>query len=186
MVILKTINTRKSCGCFHIVRSIICKKIIDQQDLTQCLIESLVELKSRSSFIDLNTKVDALDKPEIINTSVKCQHIFKNYIYVSNDIQNNFIQIVRTATINVQLVFSRFKICDSKLNILNIHVLFLGSTHDNHKWKNSNDLLVVQELHECNLNDNYLLGGFRYPLRQWLLTPILNPVSAAKIHYNKE
>ncbi|XP_008189496.1 putative nuclease HARBI1, partial [Acyrthosiphon pisum] len=80
--------------------------------------------------------------------------------------------------INVQLI------CDSKLNILNVNALFPGSTHDNHIWNNSKVLPVVQELHERDLNDYYLLGDSGYPLHQWLLTPILNPSSAAEIHYN--
>jgi len=42
---------------------------------------------------------------------------------------------------------------------MNVNALFPGSTqYDNHIWNNSNVLSVVQELHEHNLNDYYLLG----------------------------
>ncbi|XP_029348125.1 putative nuclease HARBI1 isoform X2 [Acyrthosiphon pisum] len=157
--------------------------------------------------------VDALNQPQVINTWVKFPSNIQELNQVRDDfyrttgfpgvigcIDCTHVAIVPPSTnlnlvenhhpeylyinrknyhsINVQLI------CDSKLKILNVNALFPGSTHDNHIWNNSNVLPVVQELHERNLNDYYLLGDSGYPLRQWLLTPILNPSSAAEIHYN--
>ncbi|CAK1580470.1 unnamed protein product [Parnassius mnemosyne] len=78
---------------------------------------------------------------------------------------------------NVQII------CDSDLNIINIDASFGGATHDAHIWKNSQISQHVQELHNRG-EAVWLLGDSGYPLRPWLLTPIVNaePVSAYE-HY---
>ncbi|CAG5001883.1 unnamed protein product [Parnassius apollo] len=74
-------------------------------------------------------------------------------------------------------------ICDSDLNIINIDASFSGATHDAHIWKNSQISQQLQELHNRG-EAVWLLGESGYPLRPWLLTPIVNaePGSAYE-HY---
>ncbi|CAG5014755.1 unnamed protein product [Parnassius apollo] len=69
------------------------------------------------------------------------------------------------------------------LNIINIDASFGGATHDVHIWKNSQISQHLQELHNRG-EAVWLLGDSGYPLRPWLLTPIVNaePGSAYE-HY---
>nr|CAH7763421.1 unnamed protein product [Callosobruchus chinensis] len=55
-------------------------------------------------------------------------------------------------------------ICDSNLNVLNVDATFGGATHDAHIWKNS----------EILYQHGFFIGDSAYPLRPWLLTPIVN------------
>ncbi|CAH0731374.1 unnamed protein product, partial [Brenthis ino] len=63
-------------------------------------------------------------------------------------------------------------ICDSDLNILNIDASFGGASHDAYMWKNGEIQSHLQELHSRGENV-WFLGDSGYPLRPWLLTPIL-------------
>ncbi|XP_041983180.1 putative nuclease HARBI1 [Aricia agestis] len=80
---------------------------------------------------------------------------------------------------NVQII------CDSDLNILNIDATFGGATHDAYIWKNSEIHNHLQQLNQ-NGESIWFLGDSGYPLRTWLLTPILNtqPGSAEENYTN--
>ncbi|XP_045506318.1 putative nuclease HARBI1 [Colias croceus] len=78
---------------------------------------------------------------------------------------------------NVQII------CDSDLNILNVDATFGGATHDAYIWRNSEINNHLQQLHN-NGESIWLLGDSGYPLRPWLLTPIVNAVpGTAEDHY---
>ncbi|CAG4952586.1 unnamed protein product [Parnassius apollo] len=75
--------------------------------------------------------------------------------------------------------------CDSDLNIINIDASYGGATHDAHIWKNSQISQHLLELHNRG-EAVWSLGDFGYPLRPWLLTPIVNaePGSAYENYTN--
>ena len=72
--------------------------------------------------------------------------------------------------------------CDSDLNILNLVAKFPGSTHDSYIWNTS---ALCAKLEDDLQTDGYLLGDSGYPLKSYLLTPYLNPVTDAEKLYNK-
>lgn len=78
-------------------------------------------------------------------------------------------------SINVQCV------CDSKLTILNIVAKWTGGTHDSFIWNNSSLKLIFDN---GTISDGWLLGDSAHPLRQWLLTPVLNPITPSENRYN--
>lgn len=78
-------------------------------------------------------------------------------------------------SINVQLV------CDAKYRILNAVARWPGSTHDSR-------ILQESRLGHAFRNDELdgiLLGDSGYALKPWLMTPILNPRTAAEEAYNR-
>ncbi|KAJ8720673.1 hypothetical protein PYW08_006138 [Mythimna loreyi] len=80
-------------------------------------------------------------------------------------------------SLNVQMI------CDYDLNIININSKFGGATHDSHIWSASQVSTYMQGLHESG-EHVWLLGDSGYPLRPWLMTPILNaePGSQAEVY----
>ncbi|CAI6373067.1 unnamed protein product [Macrosiphum euphorbiae] len=146
---------------------------------------------NRLSSIDIQTKVlVALNffATGSYQTSVgrlDCTHIAivspsKNLDLVENRYpEYMYVNLKSYHSINVQLV------CDSNLKVLNVNVLFPGSTNDVHIWNNSNVSNMLEELHTHNYSDYFLLGDSGYPLRPWLLTPIAQPTTAAEENYNK-
>jgi hypothetical protein len=86
-----------------------------------------------------------------------------------------FVDRKKFHSINVQAV------CDSRLKFLNIVAKWPGGTHDSFIWNESS----LRDLFENGtISDGWLLGDSAYPLRPWLLTPVLNPPSAAEDRYN--
>ncbi|XP_028034310.1 putative nuclease HARBI1 [Bombyx mandarina] len=77
---------------------------------------------------------------------------------------------------NVQII------CDSDLNILNVDATFGGATHDAFVWRNSELNMHIQDLHH-NGENVWFLGDSGYPLRSWLLTPIVNALPRSMEEY---
>ena len=76
-------------------------------------------------------------------------------------------------SINVQGV------CDEKLRFINIVSKWPGSTHDSFILENS----ALKNMFETSaIAEGWLLG---YPLRQWLLTPVINPTTEAEERNNR-
>ncbi|XP_072166106.1 putative nuclease HARBI1 [Diadema setosum] len=77
-------------------------------------------------------------------------------------------------SINVQLV------CDANCKITNVVARWPGSTHDSRILQNSK---LAAKFHEGQLQ-GIILGDSGYPLLPWLMTPILDPQTAAEQAYN--
>ena len=80
-------------------------------------------------------------------------------------------------SINVQLI------CDAELRILNCVVKYPGSVHDARILREG----AVWRALEQNPRpvDGFLLGDSAYPLREWLLTPFINPHTPPEVAYSR-
>ncbi|KAJ8915253.1 hypothetical protein NQ315_014760 [Exocentrus adspersus] len=65
-------------------------------------------------------------------------------------------------------------ICDSNLKILNLNARFPGSVHDAAIWSLSDVRLLLKRKYQAGGRDFLLLGDSAYPLRPYLMTPILH------------
>lgn len=73
-------------------------------------------------------------------------------------------------------------ICSFDLKILDIVARFPGSTHDSHIFNHSK----IAQLFECGrFKDKILLGDGGYGLKEYLMTPLRNPMSDAEKLYNE-
>ncbi|XP_041981468.1 putative nuclease HARBI1 [Aricia agestis] len=79
-------------------------------------------------------------------------------------------------SLNVQMV------CDSHLRIRNIVARWPGSVHDSTIF---NDSPLCAMLERGDFGNFYILGDSGYPCRPYLLTPLLNPRTAAEVAYNR-
>ena len=77
--------------------------------------------------------------------------------------------------LNVQIV------CNASLKIMDIVSKWPGSSHDAYIWNNSG---LHHKLQTEEINGGYILGDSGYPLRSYLLTPILNPTTRPQERYN--
>lgn len=77
-------------------------------------------------------------------------------------------------SINVQVI------CDNRGRWINVVAKWPGSAHDSWILRNSPicDAMERQEVH------GYILGDSGYRCRPWLMTPLLNPATAAERRYN--
>ena len=79
-------------------------------------------------------------------------------------------------SINVQ------RVCDEKLRFINIVSKWTGSTHYSFILENS----PLKNMFETGaVAEGWLLGKSGYPLRPWLLTPVINPTTEAEERYNR-
>lgn len=102
---------------------------------------------------------------------IDCTHIAIFPPAANNNIHPEHLYINRKGyhSINTQLI------CDWRLKIININARFPGRTHDAFIWNNSNVNNTMVHLYRRHPRNNfYLLGDSGYPLRPWLMTPIMN------------
>ncbi|CAC5423008.1 HARBI1 [Mytilus coruscus] len=71
-------------------------------------------------------------------------------------------------------------VCDNKKRLTNLVVKWPGCPHDAHIWNNC-ELMNYMENHH---NIGHLLGDSAYPLRQYLLTLLRNPVTPGERAFN--
>lgn len=132
--------------------------------------------------------------PNVIG-AIDCTHVA---IRAPNVNENTFINRKHFHSINVQII------CDADMLLTNVVARWPGSTHDSFILRHSS---VGRRLEAGAIRDGWLLGTFDYrhshfnvlqclnpftilagdsgyPLKQWLLTPFLNPHSAEERHYN--
>jgi len=79
-------------------------------------------------------------------------------------------------SLNVQTV------CNSNLEITNIVARWQGSVHDSTIFSNSR---LRANFEDGAYKNSLLLGDSAYPSKQYLLTPLLNPQTAAERLYNE-
>ena len=77
-------------------------------------------------------------------------------------------------SLNIQLI------CNAECKIINCVVKWPGSTHDAKILRES---LIYREFEE-GLHEGIILGDSGYPLRHWLMTPILAPKCRDEERYN--
>ncbi|XP_059384683.1 putative nuclease HARBI1 [Carassius carassius] len=109
--------------------------------------------------------------PNVIG-AIDCTHVA---IRAPNVNENAFINRKHFHSINVQII------CDADMLLTNVVARWPGSTHDSFILRHSS---VGRRLEAGAIRDGWLLGDSGYPLKQWLLTPFLNPHSAEERHYN--
>lgn len=90
--------------------------------------------------------------------------------------ENEFVNRRGNHSINVQIV------CDSDLRIINCVVRNPGSVHDARMLRESSVWRDFER--QPPLLDGLILGDSAYPLRQWLMTPFLNPQTRQERQYN--
>ncbi|CAG2229820.1 HARBI1 [Mytilus edulis] len=73
-------------------------------------------------------------------------------------------------------------VCDSDMKFMNIVAKWPGATHDAFIWANSN---ISEMFENRTIGHGWLLGDSGYPLRPWLLTPVLNPGTRQQQRYNE-
>lgn len=72
-------------------------------------------------------------------------------------------------------------VCDAKLKFINLIAKWPGSSHDSFVWNNS---ILCQLFENKKIPRGWLLGDSGYPLRPYLLTPVLNPTTHKENSYN--
>ncbi|XP_062620963.1 putative nuclease HARBI1 [Saccostrea cucullata] len=72
-------------------------------------------------------------------------------------------------------------VCDANLKFLNVVAKWPGSSHDSFVWNNST---LCQILENKIISRGWLLGDSGYPLKPYLLTPVLNPTTGKENAYN--
>eukprot|EP00745_Piridium_sociabile_P026390 TRINITY_DN42126_c0_g1_i1.p1 TRINITY_DN42126_c0_g1~~TRINITY_DN42126_c0_g1_i1.p1 ORF type:complete len:207 (+),score=34.75 TRINITY_DN42126_c0_g1_i1:221-841(+) len=79
-------------------------------------------------------------------------------------------------SINVQIV------CDADLRVINCVVKYPGSVHDSTMLRESALWTLFEQ--QPPVLDGLILGDSAYPLREWLMTPLLNPQTDQDRRYN--
>ncbi|KAJ3641982.1 hypothetical protein Zmor_028450 [Zophobas morio] len=104
------------------------------------------------------------------------------HVSIVTPIENEHLYINRKRyhSLNVQII------CDEQLKITNVNARFPGSTHDSFVWQNSNIFTFLRDLPREHRGSYYLLGDSGYPLRAWMMTPILPepPAGSPEANYN--
>ncbi|KAJ3655329.1 hypothetical protein Zmor_014464 [Zophobas morio] len=77
-------------------------------------------------------------------------------------------------SLNVQVI------CDSNTRIMDIVTRWRGNVHDSRIFNNSR----IKEDFESNLKQGILLGDSGYACTRYMLTPLLQPRTAAELRYN--
>lgn len=90
--------------------------------------------------------------------------------------EHHFVCRKRFHAINVQVIG------DANLMILNLVAKWPGSTHDAFMWSNCD---ICHKFENGEIQEGWLLGDSAYPLRPWMLTPILNATTAGEKRYNR-
>ncbi|XP_062587653.1 putative nuclease HARBI1 [Saccostrea cucullata] len=117
---------------------------------------------SRSRITNFPNVIGAIDGTHVpIKAPKNDEHLFVN--------RKNF------HSINVMAV------CDSSTKFTNIVVRWPGSSHDAFVWTNSS----LSDLFENGgIRRGWLLGDSAYPLKKYLMTPVLNPSNPRELAYN--
>lgn len=71
--------------------------------------------------------------------------------------------------------------CTANLKVVNLVARWRGSVHDSTIFNNSR---LRAQFENGEFGDSFLLGDSGYPCKNYLLTPILNPSTAAENRYN--
>ncbi|KAG5286897.1 hypothetical protein AALO_G00020120 [Alosa alosa] len=92
------------------------------------------------------------------------------------DEEDSFVNRKNFHSINTQVV------CDATLRVIDLVAMWPGSTHDSFMLMNS---VTGIKFTEGEMPDGWLIGDSGYPLRPWLMTPILHPATEAEQRYSR-
>uniref|UniRef100_A0A672ZN21 Putative nuclease HARBI1 n=1 Tax=Sphaeramia orbicularis TaxID=375764 RepID=A0A672ZN21_9TELE len=109
--------------------------------------------------------------PKVIG-AIDCTHV---QLFPPSDREHVYRNRKHTHSLNVQVV------CDSHGVITNIVAKYPGSAHDSFILRNS---VLFSKLRDGEYGDGLILGDSAYPLRPYLLTPVLNPTTPGEHRYN--
>ncbi|XP_060882080.1 putative nuclease HARBI1 [Metopolophium dirhodum] len=109
--------------------------------------------------------------PKVIG-AIDCTHI--KIQSPNSNIGEQFRNRKGYFSFNVQAV------CNSKMEIMNIVARWPGSVHDSTIFDNS---LLRAQFENNEFKGCFLLGDGGYPCRKYLMTPLLNPTTAAEKKY---
>ncbi|XP_030000119.1 putative nuclease HARBI1 [Sphaeramia orbicularis] len=110
--------------------------------------------------------------PRVIG-AIDCTHV---QLVPPADTKHVYRNRKHTHSLNVQCV------CDAKGIITNIVAKYPGSVHNSYILRNS---ALFSKLRNGEFGDGWLVGDSAYPLHPFLLTPVLNPTTAAENRYNE-
>lgn len=103
-------------------------------------------------------------------------HYCFNLFFTGGNLAENYRDRKSVFSINVQVA------CDSHLRCMNIVARWPGSVHDQTIFNNS---ALKQKFESGQFGNGFLLGDSGYELKNYLLTPFLNPSSPAENLYNE-
>ncbi len=108
--------------------------------------------------------------PSVIG-AIDCTHVS---IKAPSEDEHLYVNRKGYHSVNIQAV------CDSKMLFLDAVAKWPGSTHDAFIWANSG---LSGRFENGEMPNGWLLGDSGYPLRPWLLTPVLHPANHQEIRY---
>lgn len=125
---------------------------------------------------------------EILSTKAKFHNI-RNFPNVIGCVDGSHIRILSPGGENAEIFRNRkgyFSInmqavCDAELKIRNIDARWPGATHDSSMWNAS---LLCAQFEAGEFPGCFLLGDSAYALKEYMMTPLLNPTTAAEQNYN--
>jgi hypothetical protein len=96
---------------------------------------------------------------------------------VKKELHERFRNRKNEITLNCQVVF------DYTMKFVHMNARWPGSTHDSRIFKHSEPYYILES--DSNYK-GHLLGDSAYPCKKYILTPLANPVSLAKMMYQKK
>lgn len=140
--------------------------------------------KLRRNFIQMPSTIEEIQQtkvgfykmhkfPQVIGV-IDCTHI--RIQSPCRDIGEQYRNRKGYFSFNVQAV------CNSNLEITDIVARWPGSVHDSTIFDNSS---LRAKLENNEFGDCYILGDGGYPCRRYLMTPLLNPLTASEKKYQK-
>ena len=167
---------QKDTGDLHGISQSSVSKFINKVSAALCA-RANKHIVFPSNVIDIRRQMMAFHAIDAFPNVLGC--IDGTQIAIMTPSTNEKIYVCRKGyhSINVQVV------CGANMEFLNVVARWPGSTHDSFIWNDSQVSTVLNDRYE-NGQSGWLLGDSGYPLRPFLLTPILKERDNADNKYN--